>query len=318
MARKYSSLLLLSSASILAMFAAANAQEPEQVVVSASRISIVGYQASTPVTVLDSAALNRDAKVNIGDSLRELPAVGISDSLSNAARNANSGPGDALLDTVSLRSLGTARTLVLLDGQRVVTSNPSNGSAGGGGGAIGTGGGGGVDLSTLPTSLIQRVDVVTGGASAAWGSDAVAGVVNLVLNKNFEGLKANAEFGDTDKNDHRVYKMELTAGTGFAGDRGHLILSAQHTMSPDAVFINQRSWWRPQGLFPAGQSPTQSFASCGGGTVASPECIRTYINGGTANTIGGLITSSAAGVGTVGVNGVTALAPANALKGLQF
>ena len=135
-----------------------------------------------------------------------------------------------------------------------------------------------------------------------------------MLNKTFEGLKGNAEFGDTDKDDHRVYKMELTAGTSFAGDRGHLILSAQHTMSPDAVFINQRSWWKPEGLFPA----TPGAASCGGGTVASPECIRTYINGGTANTIGGLITSSAAGVGTVGVNGVTALASANALKGLQF
>jgi iron complex outermembrane receptor protein len=314
MARKYSSLLLLSSASILAMCAVAMAQETEQVTVSASRISIAGYQASTPVTVLDTATLNRDAMVAIGDSIRELPAVGISDSPNNAARNANSGPGDAVLDMVSLRSLGTARTLVLFDGQRVVTSNPSNGSAGGGGGAIGTGGGGGVDLSTLPTSLIERVDVVTGGASAAWGSDAVAGVVNLVLNKKFEGLKANAEFGDTDKDDHRVYKMELTAGTDFDGDRGHLILSAQHTMSPDAVFISQRSWWRPQGLFPA----TPGASSCGGGTVASPECIRTYIDGGTANTIGGLITSSAAGVGTVGVNGVTALAPANALKGLQF
>ena len=149
------------------------------------------------------------------------------DSPNNAARNANSGPGDAVLDTASLRSLGTARTLVLFDGQRIVTSNPSNGSAGGGGGAIGTGGGGGVDLSTLPTSLIERVDVVTGGASAAWGSDAVAGVVNLVLNKKFEGLKGNAEFGDTDKNDHRVYKWELTAGTDIDGDRGHLILSGQ-------------------------------------------------------------------------------------------
>src|SRR5882757_3989097 len=275
MARKYSSLLLLSSASILAMFAAANAQEPEQVVVSASRISIIGYQASTPVTVLDVATLNRDAKVNIGDSIRELPAVGISDSPNNAARNANSGPGDAVLDTASLRSLGTARTLVLFDGQRVVTSNPSNGSAGGGGGAIGTGGGGGVDLSTLPTSLIQRVDVVTGGASAAWGSDAIAGVVNLVLNKNFEGLKGNAQFGDTDKNDRRVYKAELSWGTGFDGGRGHLILSGAHVMSGDAVFVSQRDWWRPQALFPA----TAGAAACGAGTVASPMCVRSYING---------------------------------------
>ena len=278
---------------------------PEQVTVSASRISIVGYQAATPVTVLDAATIARDAKVSIGDSLRELPAVGVSDTPNNAARNANSGPGDAVLDTVSLRSLGTARTLVLFDGQRIVTSNPSNGSAGGGGG---------VDLSTLPTSLIQRVDVVTGGASAAWGSDAVAGVVNLVLNKTFEGLKGNAEFGDTDKNDHRAYKAELSWGTGFDGDRGHLILSGAHVMSPDAVFVAQRDWWRPQALFPA----TAGAAACGGGTVASPMCVRTYINGNSVFTQGGLITASTAGAGVVGVNGVTALAPANALKGLQF
>ena len=277
---------------------------------------VAGYQASTPCTAgWISPAINRDAAVDIGDSIRELPAVGAFRSYpNNAARNANSGPGDAVLDTVSLRSLGTARTLVLFDGQRVVTSNPSNGSAGGGGGAIGTGGGGGVDLSTLPTSLIERVDVVTGGASAAWGSDAVAGVVNLVLNKKFEGVKANAEFGDTDKDDHRVYKGELSVGTSFDGDRGHLILSVQHTMSPDAVFISQRDWWNPQGLFPA----PPGASSCGGGTVASPEWIRTYLNGGTAHTIGGLISSSAAGVGTVGVNGRHCPAPANALKGLQF
>lgn len=314
MSRKYSSLFLLSSVSILAMFAAANAQEPEQVTVSASRISIAGYQAPTPVTVIDAATIARDAKIGIGDSLREIPAVGISDSPNNAARNANSGPGDAVLDTVSLRSLGTARTLVLFDNQRVVTSNPSNGSAGGGGGAIGSGGGGGVDLSTIPASLIERVDVVTGGASAAWGSDAVAGVVNLVLNKNFEGLKGNVEFGDSYKNDHRAYKAELSVGTSFMGDRGHLILSGQHTMSPDAIFISQRDWWKPQALFPA----TPGAAACGAGTVSSPMCVRTYIDGNSAFTQGGLITASSAGAGVAGVNGVTALAPANALKGLQF
>ena len=111
MARKYSSLLLLSSASILAMGAVAMAQETEQVTVSASRISIAGYQAPTPVTVLDSATLNRDAKVDIGDSIRELPAVGISDSHNNGSRTFNASPGDAGMDTISLRSLGTARTL---------------------------------------------------------------------------------------------------------------------------------------------------------------------------------------------------------------
>jgi iron complex outermembrane receptor protein len=318
MAYRYSSLLLLGSASIMALCTVAQAQEPEQVTVSASRISIAGYQAPTPVTVLDAATISRDAKIDIGDSIRELPAVGISDSHNNGSRTFNASPGDAGMDTISLRSLGTARTLVLFDGQRVVSSNPNNGANGGGGGAIGSGGGGGVDLSTLPSTLIERVDVVTGGASAAWGSDAVAGVVNLVLNKTFEGFKGHVEFGDTDRDDHKVYKTELTLGTSFAGGRGHFILSGQHTMSGDTVFASSRSWWRPQALFPAGQSPSQNFASCGGGTAASPMCVRTYINGNSAFTRGGLITASAAGAGTVGVNGVTALAPANALRGIQF
>ncbi len=313
MPKKYTSLLFLSSASILAMFAAANAQEPEQVVVSGSRISIAGYEAPTPVTVLDAATIANDAHVDLGDSLRELPAVGISDSPNNGARTFNASPGDAILDTVSLRSLGTARTLVLFDGQRVVTSSPANGSAGGGGGASSSGGGGGVDLASLPTTLIERVDVVTGGASAAWGSDAVAGVVNLVLNKTFEGFKANAEFGDTGQNDHRVYKTELTWGTGFAGDRAHLILSGAYTMSGDTVFDSSRSWFNPQALFPA--TPTNS-GMCGIGT--SPMCVHTYINGNSTYTQGGLITGSSAGAGVVGVNGVTALAAANALKGIEF
>ena len=109
---------------------------------------------------------------------------------------------------VNLRQLGVLRTLVLFDGQRVVASSVS----------------GGVDLSTMPSSLVQRVDVVTGGASAAWGSDAVAGVVNVILNKNFDGFAANLEGSDSCKDDHRQYKGEVAYGTDFAGDRGHIIL----------------------------------------------------------------------------------------------
>ncbi len=251
MASRYSSLFLLSSASILAMCAVAMAQETEQVTVSASRISIEGYQASTPVTVLDLQTIENDAKVDLGDSLRELPSVGQSDSPSNGTRTFNASPGDSILDTVELRNLGTARTLVLFDGQRVVTSNTSNGSGGGGGGNAAAGGGaGGVDLASLPKSIIERVDIVTGGASAAWGSDAVAGVVNLIINKKFEGFKANMEFGDTGQNDRRTGKIELTAGTDFLGGRGHIEMAGDYTMSPDTVFVCQRSWWSPGSAVP--------------------------------------------------------------------
>ena len=135
--------------------------------------------------MIGAEQLQRDAKVDIGDAIRELPAVGgRGNSPSNGSHSGNASQGDAGIDTVDLRALGVVRTLVLFDGQRVVTSNPNSG----GPPAIG-----GVDLSTIPTSVIERVDVVTGGASAAWGSDAVAGVVNLIINKNFTGFKANAD-----------------------------------------------------------------------------------------------------------------------------
>src|SRR3569833_538912 len=144
----------------------------ETVVVSTSRISLKGYEAPTPVTEIGLEKIERDAKMDMGDLIREIPAMGASPSLNNGGNAIDVSQGDAGLDTVSLRNLGIGRTLVLFDGQRVVSSNLL---------------GGGVDLSTLPVTLIKRVDVVTGGASAAWGSDAIAGVVNLVLGKEFEG-----------------------------------------------------------------------------------------------------------------------------------
>jgi outer membrane receptor for ferrienterochelin and colicin len=215
------------AAMMAAIAANAQAQEPstESVEVSASRISIAGYTAATPVTVISGATLQRDAKVDIGDSLRELPAVGQSDSQTNGSHAGNASQGDAGIDTIDLRSLGVVRTLVLFDGQRVVTSNPNSG----GPPAIG-----GVDLSTIPASVIERVDVVTGGASASWGSDAVAGVVNLIINKTYTGFKADATFGNDSHDDQKKYKFEAVAGWDFLGGRAHTEFAADYTMSPDA------------------------------------------------------------------------------------
>ncbi|HEX4635262.1 MAG TPA: TonB-dependent receptor plug domain-containing protein, partial [Rhizomicrobium sp.] len=181
----------------------------ETVVVSSSRISLKGFEAPTPTMQIGQDRIERDAKLDIGDLIRELPAAGPSPSLNNGINGTNISQGDAGLETVSLRNLGIARTLVLFDGQRVVSSNLQ---------------GGGVDLTTLPASLVKRVDVVTGGASAAWGSDAVAGVVNLVLDKDFEGFKGNLEFGDGTEIAHRKVATELAWGTRFSAGRGRLIL----------------------------------------------------------------------------------------------
>jgi hypothetical protein len=134
MPRKYISLALFGSASILALCAVAQTQETENVTVSASRISIAGYHAPTPVTVLDAATLNRDAKLEIGDSIRELPAVGISDSHNNGSRTFNASPGDAAWIRLAYAALAPPEPWFCLMGRRVVSSNPNNGANGGGGG----------------------------------------------------------------------------------------------------------------------------------------------------------------------------------------
>jgi outer membrane receptor protein involved in Fe transport len=248
----------------------AHAQDIEQVVVSASRISIAGYTQPTPVTVVGMAQLESDANIAIGDSLRELPSLGASQGLSNGAKSGDAAQGDAGVDTVSLRNLGVVRTLVLFDGQRVVTSNPS---------------GGGVDLSTIPSALVQRIDVVTGGASAAWGSDAVGGVVNLILNKNFDGFKLNEEFGQNKTNNHQQWRTDASFGTDFDGGRGHAIISGSYIMSPQAEFAVNTNWYSPRTLFP-------TSVLYPAGTPNLPTYVHTSGPLGSASfTQGGLITS---------------------------
>ena len=296
--------LLLAASSILAITAAlpAFAQDNsnssstvEQVVVSASRISVAGYQAPTPVTVVDAAQLQRDAHTDIADAIRQLPAFGTSSGPNNSS-SANyivsSTPG---IDVVNLRQLGVLRTLVLFDGQRVVASSVQSG----------------VDLSTMPSSLVQRIDVVTGGASAAWGSDAVAGVVNVVLNKNFDGLSVNVEGSDSWKDDHRQYKTELAFGTDFAGGRGHLIAAVTYLSSPDTFFINQRDWFQNTRLV---NNPAYVAGN------GQPRLIHANNVGQAQATQGGLITGCANAINPALPYSITNAAASSscALRGVQF
>ncbi|HEY2009592.1 MAG TPA: TonB-dependent receptor [Rhizomicrobium sp.] len=270
-----------------AMAQDASESVPENIEVSASRISLPGFEAPTPVTVIGADKIARDAKIDIGDLIRETPSMGASPSLNNGGNAVDVSQGDAGLDTVNLRNLGLNRTLVLFDGQRVVSSNLL---------------GGGVDLSTLPTTLVKRVDVVTGGASAAWGSDAVAGVVNLILDKQFEGAKANLTLGDTTDQNQRKLAVEGAWGTGFDGDRGHVVLAGNYTTSPDAVFLGQAGWWQGSSLV---QNP--AYAPGNG----QPLFVHADHVGSIQVTQGGLVAGNTAG-------GAGSTLAANALTGLQF
>ena len=266
----------------------------ESVVVSGSRISISGYEAPTPVTVVDIAKLDSNAYANITDDIRQLPQVN-SPSASYGVSQGAASPGTAGANFVNLRNLGINRTLVLFDGQRVVNSNLT----------------GGVDITTLPSVVVQRVDVVTGGASAAYGSDAVAGVVNFVIDKTFTGFKGSIQGGET-TSEVRSLSAQGLWGTNFDGDRGHIEFAAQYNKRPDTALLIEQKWYRGTYLV-----SNPNFTAATASATNTQFVLADHV--GLANsTIGGLITASPAGTGTVGVGGVTALAPANALRGLRF
>jgi iron complex outermembrane receptor protein len=193
------------------------AEEPQQrdrVVVTGSRIAVAtGEEAPVPVTVVGVEELQVAAQANVADALIEMPALRASTTMS---KGGNSTSGGSFLN---LRSMGPARTLVLLDGKRFVTSS-----------GFGTGNAA-VNIDAIPSSLIARVDTVTGGASAAYGSDAVAGVVNFVLDTEYEGIKGEAQVGQTDYGDNLNYKGGLTAGGSFADGRGHILFSGEYARS---------------------------------------------------------------------------------------
>lgn len=184
-------------------------QGVEQVVVTSTRLQNAGFNAPTPTTVVSAADLESQAKPNVFETLTDLPQLqGSSGVVYNTNATSNGLIG---LSALGLRGLSPLRTLVLLDSQRVVGANYN----------------GVVDVSQMPQLLIQRVDIVTGGASASWGSDAVAGVVNFVTDKKFQGFKMNAMTGLSTYGDMGTATFQAAAGTGFAGGRGHVEVSGE-------------------------------------------------------------------------------------------
>ena len=194
---------------------AQSAQAPalEEITVTATRIVRDGYEAPTPTTVIGAEQIESAAQTNIADYVNQLPAL--ANSASVRTGNGGSSGGTGGISSSNLRALSAFRTLVLLDGHRVVGASFSLAP----------------DISQFPQALISRVDVVTGGASAAWGSDAVAGVVNFVLDKKYIGFKGEVSGGVTTYGDDRQAKVSLTSGSAFAGDRGHFLISGEHGMS---------------------------------------------------------------------------------------
>lgn len=195
---------IIAGASAFAFAAPAMAQEAgpstiDDVVVTGSRIVRQDYVANSPISTVTSEQIQARGDVNVEQILNQLPQVvpGLS------ANSNNPSNGSA---TVDLRGLGASRTLVLVNGHRFIPYDKSNA----------------VDLNSIPTSLIERVEVVTGGASAVYGSDALAGVVNFIFKRNYEGFGFDTQYGISGYGDGEQFNASMTFGSNFADDRGNV------------------------------------------------------------------------------------------------
>jgi outer membrane receptor protein involved in Fe transport len=183
--------------------ASASAQTVESVTVTGSRLPST-YDAPTPVTVVDAASIKLSGNVNIEDTLNETPQF--RGSQGDGKFNNGQGAGGA---TLNLRGLGAQRNLVLVNGRRYTIQGPDQTT----------------DVNTIPTALIERTEIVTGGSSAVYGSDAITGVVNFIMRQDFQGVEAQSHVDFDSVTATPTYSIDLTAGANFAHDKGNIAVS---------------------------------------------------------------------------------------------
>ncbi|MEO8559892.1 MAG: TonB-dependent receptor plug domain-containing protein, partial [Rhodospirillales bacterium] len=206
--------------------AASPPADSSTIVVTGSRIRRPNLTSPLPVTSIGGEEFFQTGNVSIGDKLSELPSITPTFNQSNSTR----GLGTSGLNILDLRGLGILRTLVLVNGRRHV-----------GGDILLTGVS--VDTNTIPADLIERVDVVTGGNSAVYGSDAIAGVVNFILKDNYEGLQLRAQGGTSRYHDSDAFFVSGLAGTNFADGRGNVAVNVEYARRNQS-FGDSRKWFK--------------------------------------------------------------------------
>ncbi|MES2604727.1 MAG: TonB-dependent receptor plug domain-containing protein, partial [Pseudomonadota bacterium] len=207
-ARKITQAVLAAILGSTALFAQAAEEDLEEIMVTGSRIRLQsGMQSPVPVTAITVTELAQFEPENtIAEQLDQLPQF----MQTSSAQRGGVITGTSGSSSLNMRGLGANRTLVLLNGSRVVPNDRTNT----------------VNVDVFPTALISNVEVVTGGASAAYGADALAGVVNFILDREYEGLKASASTGITEQRDGQNWNASIAGGTQI-GDRLHLIGSIE-------------------------------------------------------------------------------------------
>jgi len=241
--------------------APANESNSNAIVVTGSRIQRPNLESPVPITSVTQQELTNQGQVNVGDALNDLPALRSTFSQQNSGRFI----GTAGQNFLDLRGLGTARTLVLVDGRRFITGSPGVFD---------------VDVDAIPQDLIDRIDVVTGGESAVYGSDAVAGVVNFVLKKSFDGFRIRGQAGESKYGDRPVDFISTTIGTNFADGRGNIAVNAEYTHAGELYFRDRAHFANVCGFEPTGTNNPTNVFKCGlrnpfvtnGGQVALLTC----------------------------------------------
>lgn len=242
----------------------AGAAESEIVVTGSRLAQNPNAVSASPVVSVSADDLRKSGQTDISATLRTLPALISSGSIADSIDRGGGGTGQATLD---LRGLGSNRTLVLANGRRHVS------------GVAGTQS---VDIATIPTSLIDGVEVLTGGASAVYGADAVTGVVNFKLKQNFDGLSVRSQIGISEQGDGRTFTVDATYGKNFAGGRGNLTFSASYARDEEIQY-GDRAATRDNGKANAGLSygnPALRFQA-GDITASTPNFQRFFstVNG---------------------------------------
>lgn len=238
-----------------------DATKAQTVVVTGSRIGRIDAAAESPMVTVGAEQIKQSGIITVEQFLNTLPQItaGLSSQSNNPSSN-----GRAFID---LRGLGSGRNLVLINGRR----------------AMGSTGGGTVDVNTIPTALIEKIEVITGGAATAYGADAVSGVINFIMKKNFKGIELDAQHRQTERSDGTETSASVTMGSTFEGGRGSAVLSAGY-FKRAAIYKGARDW--------AAQASTATGAFPGGsinvGTNTPSQAVVDSIFGtNTCNTNGG-------------------------------
>jgi outer membrane receptor protein involved in Fe transport len=249
----------------------AEAAPAEEIIVTGSRLARSGFSSPVPVTVFGGEDMQKLGIANAGQALNQLPAF----RPSTTPATQGFGSFNVGANIVNLRGLGTSRNLILVDGRRFAPTTRE----------------GTIDLNLIPSIMIARNEVVTGGGSAAYGSDALAGVVNVILDTQLNGLKAQVDYGVSGEGDGDDYHASAAYGASFADGRGHFVIGGEYDKQNGIGNCFTRDWCTPGAV----------VTNAGFATNGQPNYVRNNTNAG--------FFFNPAGVVLIGTTGGTSFNP---------